>query len=232
MNTPAHAVDTAATLADEHALLLREVGLRAEAVLAGLSTSAWPQREVHQLLDYLYVELLQQVANEEWLLFRTWHHSPAVIDELRAEHLELRVAIDRLTDAVTGADRTDSEQLEQLVRDLLETVQAHFTAEEDVLQTEATPPSTASLGGAPHELYTMVEGPVIELASLPGAQGVDAVLGRLLRMEPGETIELRAPSDPAPIWRRLAAADPAGYGFSYLDQGADGWRVEIVRRTT
>jgi uncharacterized protein (DUF2249 family) len=71
---------------------------------------------------------------------------------------------------------------------------------------------------------------VIDLANLPGPRGIEVVLGRLLRMERGERIEVRAAIDPRPLWRRLAAADPDGYGVTYLQRGPQRWSVEIERR--
>jgi hypothetical protein len=106
----------------------------------------------------------------------------------------------------------------------------HIRAEQDLLTTHDEAPSTASLGSRPHAWYDLIEGPVINLAELPGPLGVDAVLGRLLRLRHGEQVELWASTDPAPFWRRLAMADPGGYGFSYLAQGPEQWRVQITRR--
>jgi uncharacterized protein (DUF2249 family) len=70
----------------------------------------------------------------------------------------------------------------------------------------------------------------VDLADLPGPLGVDAVVSRLLRLRAGEQVELRANTDPAPIWRRLAMGDPGGYGFSYLARGPGQWRVQVTRR--
>jgi hypothetical protein len=51
-------------------------------------------------------------------------------------------------------------------------------------------PSTAVLGSRPHAWYDLTEGPVINLAELPGPLGVDAVMSRLLRLGRGEQVEL------------------------------------------
>lgn len=57
------------TLADEHALLLEQVAIRAEDVLAVAAQNLWPARELRRLLGYLRVEVLRQAEDEEMLLF-------------------------------------------------------------------------------------------------------------------------------------------------------------------
>jgi uncharacterized protein (DUF2249 family) len=47
---------------------------------------------------------------------------------------------------------------------------------------------------------------------------------------PGEQVELQSGSDPHPVWRRMDRMDPAGYGFLYLQDGPDRWRVQVTRR--
>jgi hypothetical protein len=71
----------------------------------------------------------------------------------------------------------------------------------------------SSLGQIPHLWYPLTTGLQIDLDALPGPRGVDAVLARMLRLLVEEEIELRASVDPGPLWRRLALADPGGYGF-------------------
>jgi uncharacterized protein (DUF2249 family) len=224
------AASNAGTLSAEHAGLLREVSVRADAVTAAVNEDHWPTRELHRLLDYLHVEVLRQVVDEEWLLFRHRHHAPDTLLRLQAEHLALRRAIEELTDGATGASQFTIGQLTAAITGLLRALDEHFRTEQALLHRDDGTPSTSSLGAAPHDWYAHTEGPVIDLAALPGSQGVDAVLGRLLRLGPGERITLQAPTDPGPLWRRLAVADPDGYGFRYLQHGPEQWRVEIVRR--
>src|SRR4051812_35182838 len=103
-----HRVDTidtsSATLPEEHALLLKEVTVRGDAVIAEVDTSHWPSPALRRLLDYLFVEVLQQVSEEEWRLFRTWGDDPARLVALRAGHLRLREEIEKLTDAAMGVE--------------------------------------------------------------------------------------------------------------------------------
>ena len=86
------------------------------------------------------------------------------------------------------------------------------------------------LGGHPHEWYPLTEGPVIDLDALPAGQAVDAAVDRLLRLRRGEHVELQAATDPHLVWRQLDALSPDGYGFVYLQDGPDRWRMQVTRR--
>ncbi|HEU5269255.1 MAG TPA: hypothetical protein VFU36_04960, partial [Jatrophihabitans sp.] len=50
------------TLHEEHALLKREVASRAQAVLSEADEGRWPQQQLQELLNYLRLEVLQQVV--------------------------------------------------------------------------------------------------------------------------------------------------------------------------
>lgn len=236
MGTPSGdraATDTPApvSLSDEHAVLRHEVATRAELVLRGADEGRWPAQELTALVDYLHLEVLRQVVDEEWLLFRTARHSADELARLRADHLELRLTIDELAQAAASSGTVRAEQLSATVRDLLSELEAHLAAEEKVLTVaDVVAPSVTSLGAKPHEWYELTEGGVIDLDRLPGPQGADAALDRLLRLRPGEHIELRATSDPGPLWRRVRRNDASGWGITNIEQGPPRWRVGITRR--
>ena len=229
----AAAADAASTLPEEHAMLTREVTTRAQALLQEADEDRWPQSELQELLNYLHLEVLRQVVDEEWLLFRHAHHAPEELARLRRDHLELRLGIDVLAQAAaTGgdADGLSPQQLAAATRDMLAQIERHLAAEEELLASAGSPaPATASLGSQPHEWYDLTEGPVIDLDTLPGALGIDAARGRLLRLGPAEQVEVRSSGDPGPLWQQLTRADPGGYGVAYLERGPQRWRVEITR---
>ena len=230
VSQPAGGGSPALTLRAEHDLLLREVTTRAERELEEADAGRWPQQQLQVLLDYLHLELLRHIVDEEWLLFRMSHHTPEDLAPLRQDHLNVRGGIEELADmAGRGADGS-AKELSRTTRSLLAGLDKHIRAEQDLLTVHDEVPSTASLGSRPHAWYDLTEGPVINLADLPGPLGVDAALGRLLRLRRGEQVELSANTDPAPIWSRLAMGDPGGYGFSYLARGPEQWRVQITRR--
>lgn len=223
--------DVVTSLAGEHRLLLTEIRRRADAVLRQVAAGEPAAAELRALVDYLQLEVLRQIADEEWLLYRAARHATAELDRLRHDHLDLRLTVDRLTQAATDPNALTTAALTATVRDLVERVETHLADEEAVLATTAAePPSTASLGSQPHEWYALTEGPVVDLDQLPGAQGVDAVVDRLLRLRVGERVELRSATDPGPLWRRVWLTDPSGFGVTYLHKGAPQWRAEIVRR--
>ena len=121
-------------------------------------------------------------------------------------------------------------QLATVTRELLGQVNAHVANEERVLATANTEtPATTTLGGQPHEWYDLTEGSVIDLDELPGEQGADAVLARLLRLRPGERVELQSSVEPGPLWQRVIRAEPGGYRVSHLERGPKRWRVELMR---
>jgi uncharacterized protein (DUF2249 family)/hemerythrin-like domain-containing protein len=228
---PSDSAGPASTLAEEHAQLLREVSARAAVVLREAAEDRWPILSLRELVDYLHLEVLQQVVDEEWLLFRAAYHAPDELARLRREHLELRLAIDVLAQAAAGGGDLSPQQLAAASQDLLVRLGEHLAAEERVLAVAgAAPRATTSLGRRPHEWYALTRGPVIDLDGLPSGPGFDAVLERLERMKPGETLQLRASVDLGPLWQRLSRADPGGYGIALLQNGPTRWRVEITRR--
>jgi uncharacterized protein (DUF2249 family) len=226
-------VNPPSTLPEEHALLMREVTVRAQRVLGVADEGQWPRLELQELLNYLRLEVLRQIVDTEWLLFRAARHAPDDLAELRRDHLALRGTIDVLAQAAATAGTVDGmspPQLAVTTRDLLAQLTRHLAAEEDLLATTgAAAPGIASLGSKPHEWYELIEGPTIDLNLLSGEQAEEAVRGRLLRLRPGEQVEVRSSNDPSPLWHSLLRADPGGYGICYLEQSPLQWRVEITR---
>ncbi|MCU1656741.1 MAG: protein of unknown function, putative coiled-coil domain [Pseudonocardiales bacterium] len=229
-------ISDSSTLAEEHELLMREVATRAAALLKETDEGRFPQPELQELLNYLHLEVLRQAANEQWLLFRSDHHDPVALARLRRDQLDLRLAIDTLSEAAAtaagGAPTLTADQLAAITRDLTTQIECYFADGEALLAAAgAAAPATALLGARPHEWYDATEGPVIDLDSLHGARRIDAVMARLLRLLPSERIELRSTvNDPSPIWQRLVRVDPGGYGIVYLERGPGAWRVELTRR--
>jgi uncharacterized protein (DUF2249 family) len=43
-------------------------------------------------------------------------------------------------------------------------------------------------------------------------------------------VELHAATDPHLVWRQLDVLSPGGYGFAYLQDGPDRWRMQVTRR--
>jgi len=223
--------DPPLTLADEHALLLSQVTIRAEDVLGVTAQDQWPARELQVLLGYLRAEVLGQDADEERFLFPAGT-SPG-ISGLAREHARLRAAIETLEGVAAGEITWSPAELAAATRDLLHQLERHFRAGEAQLAAADAPgtvPATTVLGGHPHEWYSLTEGPVVDLDALPAGQAVGAAIYRLLRLRRGEYVELQAGTDPYLVWEQLDELIPGGYSFVYLQDGPDRWRMQITRR--
>jgi uncharacterized protein (DUF2249 family) len=218
-------------LAGEHGQLWRQVAARAEAVLAKAAADRWPAPELEALLGYLHGEILRHVAGEELLLFPAYG-ARARLGRLARDHARLRTSIEALEHA--GGDGTRSpEILVTAVREFLRQLELHMAAEEDILAVSGRPGgalATTALGAHPHDWYPLTEGPVIDLDALPPAQSVAAAVERLRQLRQGEDVELRSRSDPFPVWQRMDELAPRRYGFVYLQDGPDHWRVRVTRR--
>jgi len=220
----------AVTLADEHALLLAQVAARAGDLLAAMAEDRWPARELRALAGYLRAEVLRQAADQEWL-------SPARQAEegfaaLARDHARLRQSTEELARA--AAEGTGSrDRLAAVTRGLVAKLEGHLAAEERLVAAAgraATALGITAATGRRHEWYPLTDGPVIDLDALPAGQVTDAAADRLLRLRPGEQVELRSGRDPWPVWRRMDGLLPGGYGFVYLQEGPPRWRVQVTRR--
>ena len=221
----------ALTLADEHALLLEEVAVRAGDLLTAIAGDRWPARELEALVGYLRAEVLRQAADQEWLL--TAGQAAEGFARLARDHVRLREGTEVLAQAAC-AGRGSRARLAAVTRDLLAQFERHLAAEERLLAADgrpATEPGVTAATGRRHEWYPLTEGPVIDLDVLPAGQVTDAAVERLLRLRPRERVELRSGRDPWPVWRRMDGLHPGGYGFVYVQDGPQRWRVQVTRRT-
>jgi uncharacterized protein (DUF2249 family) len=218
-------------LADEHSELLKQVAVRAEALLAVAAAGRWPAGELEALLGYLRAEILRQVADEEMLLFPA-RGSHAGLTRLARDHARLRSAVEALEHAAHGTGGSPA-RLASATRDLLCQLERHLAAEEALLAGPRGPgsaPATTALGAHPHEWYPLTEGPVIDLDALPPDQAAVAATERLLRLRRGEQAELQSGTDPYPVWQRINEFASGRYGFAYLEDGPGRWRVQVTRR--
>jgi uncharacterized protein (DUF2249 family) len=220
------------TLTAEHALLLEEVTKRTTDVLSETARGNWPQTELTSLLDYLHLEVLRQVVDEEWLMFGHFHHDEDNLAQLRREHLELRRVIALLADAMCGESHHSVQQVSDTVAAMMSLLQIHLEHESRLLRAGSETPSTSQLGQTPHTWFALVNSPVVDMDLLPGRRGAEAVLARVLRLRGGEEVELDSSCDLSPMQSRLSMADPGGYGYIALRRGPPRWRLQIVRRSS
>jgi uncharacterized protein (DUF2249 family) len=220
------------TLAEEHALLLEQVTIRAEDVLTAAAGSRWPAGELQRLLGYVRSEVLRQARDEEMLLFTSRGASPGLV-RLSRDHARLRAATETLERAAAGQGTWSAARVVTVIRDLVCQLERHLAAEEGLLTADGEQgqeQAVSRLGGHPHEWYPLTEGPVIDLDALPPGQVIDAVTDRLLRLGRGEQVELCSGHDPWLVWRQMEDVSPGGYGFAYLQDGPGLWRVQVTRR--
>jgi uncharacterized protein (DUF2249 family) len=224
--------DRPLTVAEEHGLLLRQVAALVEELLAVTAHGGWPARELQALLTYMRVEVLRQAADEERLLFPSYGSS-AALDRLGRDHTILHLITEMLAAAATDEGPHIPADLAATTRDLLAHLERHLGSEEAVLAANRAPgeaPGTTVVTRRPHAWFALSEGGVIDLDTLPAGQLVDAVVDRLVRLRSGERVELHSSRDPYAVWQRMDRACPGDYGFDYLQDGPDRWRVQVTRR--
>jgi uncharacterized protein (DUF2249 family) len=57
-----------------------------------------------------------------------------------------------------------------------------------------------------------------------------AALERFSRLRPGERLRVRSGHELQSLWNVLAGGRPGEFGWAYLQEGPDQWRVEVTRR--
>ena len=221
-------------LADEHAVLLQEVRHRERAVRTALGAGGWPDREIEALVAYLRYEVLDQAANEERLLFPLTSEGLAGnrMHGLVEEHVQLRDLTDHLL-AAGAADeaRRDPEALVDLLDDVEELLDRHTRAEQALLAPTTT--DGVESYRRPfrcHLWFPLTEGSELDLDVLPPEFAHRAALERFSRLRPGERLHVRSGRELESLWNVLASGRPGEFGWAYLQEGPDQWRVEVTRR--
>jgi uncharacterized protein (DUF2249 family)/hemerythrin-like domain-containing protein len=221
-------------LADEHAVLLHEVGTRGRAVRAALSEGRWPAHEVAALVDYLRYEVLDQAVTTERLLFPLVREglTDSGIRQLVGDHVHLRDLTDQLANVATATgDQSERDDLAKLLGALDEFLVRHMRAEEALLST-TTSAGVESLRRPfrCHLWFPLTEGPEVDLDVLPRDFARRAALERFSRLRPGEKLLLRSNRELDGLWNLLASGRPGEYGWTYLEEGPERWRAELTRR--
>lgn len=220
------------TLTGQDAQLLEQVAIRVADLMEVSTAGRWPAVELQALVGYLQAEVLRQAGDEEGALFPAQHTLEGSA-RLARDHVRLRADIEALAQAAAGEGACSHAQLADAAEDVLAQLKRHLTAKERALMVAVPPGTEPALTGTArrrHEWYPLTEGPVADLDALPSGEVTDAAVDRLLRLRCGEQVELRSGRDPAAIWRRMDELSSGGYGFVYLQDGPDRWRVQVTRR--
>jgi len=215
-------------LADVHAQLRAEIGERRQQVLDAVAAGRWPEAETRALVDFLRYEVLDQAVHEERALFPL---APRGFDDPRirrlvSEHVALREATDVLDEAVRTRGR-DGGSIATALDELSRLLDVHLRSEEEVLSPIAG--SRRGPAGS-RTLFSLTEGPILDLALLPPDRAEEAALDRLLRMRPGDRVCVRSGTSLERLWRLLRQHAAGEFGWTYLREGPLRWEAELVRR--
>lgn len=74
-----------------------------------------------------------------------------------------------------------------------------------------------------------LEKPLIDVRTIPPRERHPRIFGTLGALTPGQSLLITSDHDPMPLHRQLAMNFPDQFGWDYLQQGPDVWRVEISR---
>ena len=69
----------------------------------------------------------------------------------------------------------------------------------------------------------------IDVRVIPHAERHATIFGALNTLAPGKALEVTADHDPRPLHYQLETNFPGQFGWDYLEQGPEVWRVEIDR---
>ncbi|HEY5335982.1 MAG TPA: hemerythrin domain-containing protein [Mycobacteriales bacterium] len=204
-------------LAGQHAVLLRNVARRVHPIVALLEARVWPHAELETLTRFLRTSVLRQVSDEETLLYPADASAPPFA-ELTTDHVRLHTLNARLEAALVVP--CNPVELRGLLGDLVETLERHLRAEQDVL---------AALHWSDADPDRPV---VIRLDAVPEGLATDRCIERLLRLRPGQSAELHAEDGRQleDVGRWLRRFDSAGFGLSDVVTDRTDAVLQISRR--
>ncbi len=74
-----------------------------------------------------------------------------------------------------------------------------------------------------------LEKPSIDVRFVPSYERHPRIFGMLGALSPGSSMLVTSDHDPQPLRRHIMANFPGQFGWDYLEQGPEVWRVEIGR---
>ena len=74
-----------------------------------------------------------------------------------------------------------------------------------------------------------LEKPSIDVRVIPPYERHPRIFGMLDALVPGGSMLITSDHDPKPLHRHITANYPGQFGWEYLEQGPQVWRVEIER---
>jgi uncharacterized protein (DUF2249 family) len=70
---------------------------------------------------------------------------------------------------------------------------------------------------------------LIDVRALPPGSCRNAIFQAIHALADDDTLVIAAPHDPVPMREYLGTAHPGEFGWDYLEEGPDVWRVRIRR---
>lgn len=70
----------------------------------------------------------------------------------------------------------------------------------------------------------------IDVRVIPPRERHPQIFGALGALKAGESIRITSDHDPRPLLYQLATNYPGAFGWEYLEQGPDVWRLDIGRQ--
>jgi uncharacterized protein (DUF2249 family) len=185
-------------------------------------------------VDYLRYEVLDQAVTAERLLFPLVGKGRADsgMHQLFDDHMRLRDLADQLANTAAAAgDRPEAGDLVELLDILEEFLDRHMRTEEAFLSgTTSAGVESLRQPFRCHLWFPLTEGPEVDLDALPREFAHRAALERFSRLRPGEKLLLRSSRELDSLWNVLSCGRPGEYGWAYLEEGPERWRVELTRR--
>ena len=71
--------------------------------------------------------------------------------------------------------------------------------------------------------------PLIDVRTIPPRERHPRIFGMVGALAPGASLLITSDHDPSPLYRQIATNFPGEFGWDYLEQGPEVWRVEIDR---
>ena len=71
--------------------------------------------------------------------------------------------------------------------------------------------------------------PLIDVRTIPPRERHPRIFGMLGALMPGKSMLITSDHDPRPLHYQLETNFPGQFGWDYLEQGPEVWRVEIDR---
>lgn len=224
--------ETLERLDGEDSELLWQAAARAEVLLADLEEGRPTDSDLAGLLGFAREVVLARITDEERTVLPALQQAPGdhpELDQLHHEHLRLRSDIDDLA-AAAQHDSVPAD-LPSIVRRLIARLEAHLATEAAILTDSGSSFTGREWAKAGH-WFCLTEGPVIEMDQLKPHEAQAAVLNRLARMQPDESLELHWAANPQNLWLRLQQRDPGAYSWQATESSPGAWSVEVSRRPT